>query len=42
MDLERIPKTGEHRLEEASAKETYETPKVESVRLTEEAAEALT
>ena len=38
MDQERISKTDERRLEEASAKETYETPKVESVRLTEEAA----
>lgn len=42
MDQERISKTDERRLEEASTKETYETPKVESVRLTEEAAEALT
>jgi len=41
MDPERTSKPDE-RLEEASAKETYETPKIESVQLTEEAAEALT
>jgi hypothetical protein len=42
MDQERILKTDARPLEEASTKEAYETPKVESVRLTEEAAEALT
>ena len=41
MDKERTSQPDE-RLEAASTKETYETPKIESVQLTEEAAEALT
>ena len=41
MDKERKSQTDE-RHEVASAKEAYEAPKIESVKLTEEAAEALT
>lgn len=37
-----MSKPEERPLDAASAKEAYETPKIESVRLTEEAAEALT